>query len=45
MKVGMGFISILEIPSLAGNILSYTRLAAIGASKASAAPPPTTLLR
>lgn len=30
----MGFIAILEIPSLLGNLLSYTRLAAIGASKA-----------
>lgn len=32
--IGVGFIAILEIPSLLGNILSYTRLAAIGASKA-----------
>lgn len=32
--MGQGFISILEIPSLIGNIVSYTRLAAIGASKA-----------
>lgn len=32
--VGVGFIAILEIPSLVGNLLSYTRLAAIGASKA-----------
>ena len=31
---GMGFIALLEIPSLIGNIVSYTRLAAIGASKA-----------
>ncbi len=32
--IGVGFIAILEIPSLMGNLLSYTRLAAIGASKA-----------
>jgi V/A-type H+-transporting ATPase subunit I len=32
--IGVGFIALLEIPGLAGNILSYTRLAAIGASKA-----------
>jgi V/A-type H+-transporting ATPase subunit I len=32
--LGQGFIAILEIPSLIGNIVSYTRLAAIGASKA-----------
>lgn len=32
--VGVGFIAILEIPGLLGNLLSYTRLAAIGASKA-----------
>lgn len=32
--LGAGFISILEIPGFFGNILSYTRLAAIGASKA-----------
>ncbi len=32
--IGVGFIAILEIPSLLGNLLSYTRLAAIGASKA-----------
>ncbi len=32
--LGVGFIAILEVPSLAGNLLSYTRLAAIGASKA-----------
>jgi V/A-type H+-transporting ATPase subunit I len=32
--LGQGFIALLEIPSLIGNIVSYTRLAAIGASKA-----------
>ncbi len=32
--IGVGFIALLEIPGLVGNILSYTRLAAIGASKA-----------
>jgi V/A-type H+/Na+-transporting ATPase subunit I len=32
--LGYGFIALLEIPGLFGNILSYTRLAAIGASKA-----------
>lgn len=32
--IGAGFIALLEVPSLAGNLLSYTRLAAIGASKA-----------
>jgi V/A-type H+/Na+-transporting ATPase subunit I len=32
--MGMGMVSILEIPSLLGNFVSYTRLAAIGASKA-----------
>lgn len=32
--IGVGFIALLEIPGLAGNVLSYTRLAAIGASKA-----------
>lgn len=32
--LGAGFISILEVPGLLGNLLSYTRLAAIGASKA-----------
>ncbi len=32
--LGAGFIAILEIPGLMGNLLSYTRLAAIGASKA-----------
>ncbi len=32
--LGVGFIAILEVPSLFGNLLSYTRLAAIGASKA-----------
>jgi V/A-type H+-transporting ATPase subunit I len=31
---GAGFIALLEIPGLLGNLLSYTRLAAIGASKA-----------
>jgi len=29
-----GFMSIMEIPGIVGNILSYTRLAAIGMSKA-----------
>jgi V/A-type H+-transporting ATPase subunit I len=32
--LGVGFVAILELPSLLGNLLSYTRLAAIGASKA-----------
>jgi V/A-type H+-transporting ATPase subunit I len=32
--LGVGFIALLEVPSLAGNLVSYTRLAAIGASKA-----------
>ena len=32
--IGAGWIAFLEIPSLMGNLLSYTRLAAIGASKA-----------
>jgi V/A-type H+-transporting ATPase subunit I len=32
--LGAGWISILEVPGLMGNLLSYTRLAAIGASKA-----------
>ncbi len=32
--LGVGFISILEVLGFAGNVLSYTRLAAIGASKA-----------
>lgn len=32
--LGQGFIAILEIPTLIGNIVSYTRLAAIGVSKA-----------
>jgi V/A-type H+-transporting ATPase subunit I len=32
--LGQGFIALLEIPSLIANIVSYTRLAAIGASKA-----------
>ena len=32
--LGAGFIAILEVFGLVGNLLSYTRLAAIGASKA-----------
>lgn len=32
--LGVGFVSLLEVLGFAGNILSYTRLAAIGASKA-----------
>jgi V/A-type H+/Na+-transporting ATPase subunit I len=32
--LGQGFIALLEIPSLFSNFVSYTRLAAIGASKA-----------
>ncbi|HLF16402.1 MAG TPA: hypothetical protein VI796_03090, partial [Candidatus Thermoplasmatota archaeon] len=32
--VGVWWIALLELPSLFGNLLSYTRLAAIGASKA-----------
>jgi V/A-type H+-transporting ATPase subunit I len=30
----LGFIALMEVPTLLGNLLSYTRLAAIGASKA-----------
>lgn len=32
--IGAGFISVLEVFGFVGNILSYTRLAAVGASKA-----------
>lgn len=32
--IGMGAIAFMEIPGLVGNLVSYTRLAAIGASKA-----------
>lgn len=32
--LGAGFIAVLEVPGFIGNLLSYTRLAAIGASKA-----------
>jgi V/A-type H+-transporting ATPase subunit I len=32
--LGAGFIALLEVPGFIGNLLSYTRLAAIGASKA-----------
>ncbi len=32
--LGVGFVAVLEVPGLFGNLLSYTRLAAIGASKA-----------
>ena len=32
--LGVGFVSVLEVLGLVGNLLSYTRIAAIGASKA-----------
>ncbi len=32
--LGAGFVALLEVPGLLGNLVSYTRLAAIGASKA-----------